>query len=62
MIIRELQPGDCFAQDVNGHAVCFEVIAIQAVGHQYQVTFRSDGGVSSARYSPSAVIATAMLH
>lgn len=62
LIIKELQPGDYFAQDVNGHAVRFEVIAIQPVGHEYQVTFRSAAGDCSAHYSARAVIATATLH
>ena len=56
MFIKELQPGDRFAQSLNGQTVGFEVIAIRNAGRQYQVTFRSSLGESSARYSANACI------
>ncbi|MBE9608286.1 hypothetical protein [Chitinilyticum piscinae] len=56
MIIRDLQPGDCFAQELNGQTVRFEVLAIDATGRQVQVTFRSPQGVSSAAYHRNAYI------
>ncbi|WP_028453852.1 hypothetical protein [Chitinilyticum litopenaei] len=57
MIIRDLQPGDCFAQHLDGQTVRFEVIAIQTTGRQIQVTFRSPMGISSANYHRNAYIA-----
>ncbi|MBV1776155.1 hypothetical protein KSF73_10575 [Burkholderiaceae bacterium DAT-1] len=56
MLIRELQPGDCFVQHLNGHAVQFEVIAVRPTGRSFNVTFRSPAGEISADYLGNAVI------
>ncbi|MBV8468203.1 MAG: hypothetical protein JO218_19830 [Burkholderiales bacterium] len=58
MIVKELQPGDSFAQYVNGHAVRFEVIDVRPLGREFEITFRSSAGDSSARYPGRAVITT----
>ncbi|MDK2125708.1 hypothetical protein [Parachitinimonas caeni] len=56
MIIKELQPGDRFIQNHHGENICFEVIAINPVGRQYEVSFRSQLGEASAYYPGNAHI------
>jgi hypothetical protein len=61
LIIRELQPGDCFTQRIQDCDVQFEVLKVARVGRRYQVTFQSPLGVETARYGGEAVI-TASTH
>jgi len=56
MKVQELKAGDHFVQDNHGQAVHFEVIAVERIGRQYQVSFRSNLGQGSARYYGNAYL------
>ncbi|WP_148715041.1 hypothetical protein [Chitinolyticbacter meiyuanensis] len=56
MHINTLKAGDSFSQKTEGKVVRFEVIDIKPIGRDFEVTFRSALGMSSARYQGNAVI------
>ncbi|HEY9101678.1 hypothetical protein [Chitinimonas sp.] len=56
MFIQQLKAGDHFTQENHGEAIRFEVLAIEQIGSQFQVWFRSKLGLSDARYHGKAVL------
>ncbi|GLR12068.1 hypothetical protein QWZ03_15580 [Chitinimonas viridis] len=56
MKVQELKAGDHFVQDRHGESIRFEVLAVECVGRQFQVSFQSRLGQGSARYFGNAYL------
>ncbi|GGY03987.1 hypothetical protein [Paludibacterium paludis] len=57
MQISQLKPGDSVIEHRDcGLVINYEVVDIKPVGKMFEVTFRSDEGVSSALYPASAFV------